>query len=114
MALEPPSGTALRRQWRGEEAVSQQNALESAQECLSFSAFSRKGLINQLEYEGFSTEDATWAVDNVNADWNEQAAKSAKEHLNFPSFSHSGLVDQLTYDGFTPEQAEYGVSQAGL
>lgn len=94
--------------------VSQQNALESAQDYLAFTAFSRTGLIEQLEYEQFSTEDATWAVDRVSVDWNEQAAKSAKEYLEFTSFSRSGLIDQLLYEGFTPEQAEFGVSQTGL
>jgi Host cell surface-exposed lipoprotein/PASTA domain len=94
--------------------VSQQNALRSARNYLSFTSFSRTGLIEQLEFEDFSTEDAAWAVDRVTVDWNEQAAKSAKNYLEFTSFSHSGLVEQLIYGGFTPEQAEYGVSETGL
>ncbi|WP_284751917.1 Ltp family lipoprotein [Arthrobacter sp. efr-133-R2A-120] len=94
--------------------VSQQNALRKAADYLSFSAFSRTGLIGQLEFEKYSTEDATWAVDRVKVDWNQQAAKKAKDYLGFTSFSHSGLVDQLIFEGYTPEQAEYGVSQAGL
>jgi hypothetical protein len=57
----------------------------------------------------FSNEDATWGVDSLNADWNEQAAKKAKSYLEFQSFSRSGLIDQLLFEGFTPEQAEYGV-----
>src|SRR5699024_9778782 len=44
---------------------SQQNALDSAESYLSISAFSRSSLIDQLEFEGFSNADATWAVDNV-------------------------------------------------
>ncbi len=94
--------------------VSQQNALRSAQDYLGLMSFSRTGLIDQLEYEGFSTEDATWGVDRVTVDWNEQAAKSAKNYLELMSFSRSGLVEQLIYEGFTPAQAEYGVSQTGL
>jgi Xaa-Pro aminopeptidase len=94
--------------------VSQQNALRSAAGYLDYTAFSRSGLIKQLEYEGFSTEDATWGVDRVSVDWNEQAAKSAKSYLEYTAFSRSGLVKQLLYEGFTPEQAEYGVSQTGL
>ena len=94
--------------------LSQQNALRSAQNYLDFTAFSRTGLIGQLEFEEYSTEDATWAVDRVEVDWNEQAAKSAANYLDFTSFSRSGLVDQLIFEGFTPEQAEYGVSQTGL
>lgn len=94
--------------------VSQRNALRSAGSYLDFSAFSRTGLIKQLEFEKYSTEDATWAVDRVTVDWNEQAAKSAKSYLEFSSFSRSGLVDQLVFEGFTPEQAEYGASTTGL
>src|SRR5699024_613956 len=57
---------------------SQQNALDSAESYLSISAFSRSSLIDQLEFEGFSNADATWAVDNVTVDWSEQAIKSAE------------------------------------
>ncbi|MGO4471640.1 Ltp family lipoprotein [Arthrobacter sp. M-10] len=94
--------------------VSQQNALRKAAQYLNYSAFSRTGLIKQLEYEKYSTEDATWAVDRVAVDWNVQAAQKAKDYLKHSSFSRSGLVDQLLYEGYTPEQAEYGVSQTGL
>ena len=94
--------------------ISQQNALRKAADYLDFSAFSRTGLIGQLEYEKYSTVDATWAVDRVTVDWNEQAALKAKDYLEFTSFSRSGLFDQLIYEGYTPAQAEYGVSQTGL
>ena len=91
----------------------EKNALGSAREYLSISAFSYSGLIHQLEYEGYSTEEATYAADNCNANWNEQAAKSAKEYLDISSFSRQGLIDQLIYEGYTQEQAEYGVTQNG-
>jgi hypothetical protein len=42
---------------------SQQNAVRTAQDYLDFAAFSRSGLIRQLEYEQYSTADATFAVD---------------------------------------------------
>jgi outer membrane biosynthesis protein TonB len=93
---------------------SQQNATRKAGDYLDFTAFSRTGLIEQLEYEGFSTEDATFGVDALNVNWNEQAAKKAEDYLDLTAFSRSGLVDQLLYEGFTREQAEYGVSQTGL
>lgn len=94
--------------------ISQQNALRKAESYLKFSAFSRSDLIGQLEYNKFSTEDATWAVDRVTVDWNEQAAKKAASYLKFSSFSRGDLIDQLLYNGFTPEQAEYGVNTTGL
>ncbi len=94
--------------------MSQQNALGSAEDYLSFTAFSRTGLIKQLKFEEYSTKDATWAVDRVTVDWKEQAAKSAENYLEFTSFSRKGLIDQLIFEGFTRKQAEYGVSQTGL
>ena len=93
--------------------MGQQNALRSALQYLNTMAFSKSGLIDQLEYEGYSTEEATYAVENCGADWNEQAAKSAQNYINTMSFSRSGLIDQLIYEGFTREQAEYGVSTVG-
>ena len=93
--------------------VSQQNALESAQSYLKFSHFSYTGLIDQLEYEEFSTEDATWAADNCGADWNEQALGSARDYLEFSAFSYTGLIGQLEYEGFTSEQATYAADNCG-
>lgn len=93
--------------------LAQQNAIAAAESYLEFTAFSRSGLIGQLEYEGYSTEDATFAVDNITVDWNEQAAKMAQQYLDYSSFSRSGLIDQLVYEGFTSEQAEYGVTAVG-
>lgn len=98
--------------------VAQQNAYRSAVSYLDFTAFSRSGLIGQLEYEGFSTADADFALARLEGeggvDWNAQAAASAASYLEYTSFSRRGLVDQLLYEGFTPEQAEYGVSTTGL
>jgi hypothetical protein len=97
-------------------SVSQQNAQRSARQYLSVMGFSRDGLVNQLvQFDGYSTEDATWAVDNVTVDWNDQAAKSAQQYLDVMGFSRDGLVNQLVqFDKYTQAQAEYGASQVGL
>jgi uncharacterized membrane protein YqiK len=94
--------------------VSQQNALRKAADYLEYTAFSRTGLIGQLEFEDYSTADATWAVDRVTVNWNEQAAKKAKDYLEYTAFSRTGLIDQLIFEGYTPAQAEFGVSKTGL
>lgn len=94
-------------------SIEQKNALNKAKSYLDFSAFSYSGLVEQLEYEGFSNESSTFAVDNCGADWNEQAAKKAKSYLDFSSFSRDGLIEQLEYEGFTAEQAEYGATAVG-
>lgn len=91
-----------------------EQAAKKAREYLKYSAFSYSGLIAQLEYEGFSTKDATEAVDNCGADWNEQAAKKAESYLKYSSFTRSALIDQLKFEGFTAAQAEYGVKANGL
>ena len=88
---------------------SEENAIRSAESYLEFMAFSRSGLIEQLEYEGFTTADATLAVDYLDVDWNEQAWKSAESYLDSMPFSRSGLIEQLEYEGFTRAQATYGV-----
>ena len=88
------------------------NAIDSASSYLDYSAFSRSGLIGQLEYEDYATADATFAVDYLKVNWNEQAFKSAKSYLDYSSFSLQGLIDQLVYEGFTYEQASYGANKA--
>lgn len=101
------------RQAAESASVEQKNALSKAADYLDYSSFSYNGLIEQLEYEGFSIEAATYAVDNCGADWNEQAAKKAQDYMDFSSFSRESLIEQLEYEGFTTEQAEYGASTVG-
>lgn len=93
--------------------MGERNALESAKSYLKYSAFSYSGLIDQLEYEGYSKAEATYAVDHCGADWNEQAALSAASYLKSSSFSKQGLIDQLEFEGFTHAQAVYGVEKNG-
>ena len=83
----------------------ERNALKSAQNYLSVMAFSYRGLVEQLEYEGYTTSEAEYAADNCGADWNQQAVKKAKEYLAVMSFSRDGLIEQLEYEGFTHSQA---------
>ena len=88
------------------------NAIDAAESYLDYSSFSRTGLINQLEFEDYKTEDATFAVDYLKVDWNQQAFKSAKAYLDYSSFSLQGLIDQLQFEGYSYEQASYGANKA--
>jgi hypothetical protein len=98
----------------------EKNALGSAKQYLSISAFSRKGLIQQLSSaagDGYSVADATFAADNSGANWDTEAAQAAKQYLSISSFSYNGLVQQLSSsagDGYTLAQAQYGAHSAGL
>lgn len=93
--------------------MGQKNALNAAYNYLDYTAFSYKGLVTQLEYEGYSNADAVFAVDRCGADWNEQAAKAAANYLDYSSFSRQGLIDQLLYEGYSTEQATSGVAAVG-
>lgn len=91
----------------------ERNALGSAKDYLELMAFSYQGLVEQLEYEKYSHDEAVYAADNCGADWNEQAAKAAKGYLKIMSFSKDKLIEQLEYGGFTHEQAVYGAEANG-
>ena len=93
--------------------MGERNAAKKALEYLRFMAFSRDGLIDQLEFEGFTHQEAEYGVDQSGANWNEQAALKAEEYLKFMAFSRDGLIDQLEFEGFTHQQAEYGVRSVG-
>lgn len=103
-------------------STAHQQALTSAKNYLSDGqGFSRNGLIQQLTSsygDGFSTADATWAVDHADADWNAQAVISAKSYMSDgQGFSRQGLIDQLTSSygsGFTQAQAVYAANSVGL
>ncbi len=96
-----------------EISLGKRNALSSAKSYLSFMAFSYSGLVEQLEFEGYSNEEAVYAADNCGADWNEQAAKSAESYLDLMAFSREGLIEQLVFEGYTQAQAEYGAAAVG-
>lgn len=82
-------------------------ALAKAESYLGSGAFSYTGLIEQLEFAGFSFDEAAYAADNCGADWKEQAVKKAKSYISSSAFSYTGLIDQLEYSGFTAEEAKY-------
>lgn len=87
------------------------NALNSAEDYLRVTGFSYKGLVDMLEYEGYTTEEAEYAADNCGADWKEQAVRSGETYLEVTSFSRKGLIEMLEYEGFTTEEAEYAADQ---
>ena len=99
-------------QGSGESAstTGQEQAVETAQSYLDMGGYSRKGLISQLKFEGFSKAEAEFAVDYIDPNWNKEAAQSAQSYLDMGGFSRSALIDQLVFEGFTQSQAEHGVN----
>lgn len=96
-----------------ELSLNQKNAIRKAESYLKIMAFSRSGLIEQLEYEGFTSEEAIFAVDNIIVDWNEQAYLKAENYLSTFAFSKDGLIEQLEYEKFTKEQISYAIEKIG-
>lgn len=87
-------------------------ATSMAKSYLRSQGFSKSGLVEQLEYEGFSHSVAVWGASHAGANWLTQAVLVAKSYLRSQPFSRSGLLDQLEFEGFTHYQASYGVSRA--
>nr|DAI41828.1 MAG TPA: Host cell surface-exposed lipoprotein [Caudoviricetes sp.] len=91
------------------------SALEKAKSYNEFSHMSKQGLYDQLtsEYgEQFSAEAAQYAIDNLDADYMENALLQAESYLELSGFSKQGLYDQLTSEygeQFTAEEAQYAV-----
>lgn len=99
---------------------SQQQAIGSAQDYLKTQAFSKKGLIDQLDSQagsGFKKKDAVFAVNHINVNWDQEAVQAAKEYLQNEHFSRSGLIQQLDSSAgaqFTKAQAIYAANHVGL
>lgn len=89
------------------------NALEKAKLYLDTMPFSKKGLVKQLKFDGFSAKEAKYGANKCKANWKKQAAKKAKLYLETQPFSKTGLIKQLKFDGFTAKQAKYGAKKAG-
>ena len=90
-------------------------ALEAAHGYLKLDgvSLSYEMLIDQLVYEGYSEDTATYAADNCGADWYAQAVKAAQfiKDLQGSDLDYDTLVYFLEIDGFTDDQAVYGADQ---
>ena len=76
---------------------------------------SKAGIYNQLISENgekFTAEEAQYAVDNVDADWNANALEKAKSYQDSMAMSPDAIRDQLTSEHgekFTAEEADYAI-----
>jgi Host cell surface-exposed lipoprotein len=95
----------------------QRMAIAEARNYLASQAFSRQGLIEQLDSPyggGFRKAVAVYAVNHIRVNWGQQAVRSARQYLASQPFSKSALYQQLVSPygaGFTPAQARYGVNR---
>ena len=94
--------------------VAQENARDAAESYLDLSGFSKKGLVQQLEFEGYEDADIKAALATLKVDWMAEAVESAESYLDMTSFSRQGLIDQLTFEGYTAKQANHAADAVGL
>ena len=92
----------------------QQKALDKANEYVDTLPLSRKGLIKQLEYDGYTTDVATYAADNCSANWNKEAKEMAEQYMDSTTYTYKEMVQQLEAEGFTKKQAKFGAKAVGL
>ena len=102
----PPSQEGERRL-----TSAQETALASARYLVDSQGQSKKGLIQSLTVDGYSRTLATFAANNVGADWKQEAVEQARDRLDDLRYSKRSLIGHLESDGFTREQAEYAVSK---
>lgn len=92
------------------------NALIKAEQYLKSTSFSKQKLYDQLIFEKYSNEAAEYAVNNIKANWDEQALKKAKSYQESMEMSPEAIRDQLTSEhgeNFTPDEAEYAIQNLG-
>lgn len=94
-----------------DRSPSEHKALAAAKRCLADQAYSKQGLIHQLESTpayGFSAQDAQAAVDHLPVNWQAQAVRAAQAYLATQDFSKKSLIRQLD----SPTGAEFTTAQA--
>lgn len=96
-----------------------ENALATAKDYDEDQPMSKAGLLDQLtskDGEGFTQDAGQYAVDHLNADWNENALKCARNYLKEEHLSRSDVQEQLSSsiddrgEGFTSDQVQYAMS----
>lgn len=88
-------------------------AAARARDLLTVEPWSRAGLIDRLEADGFSKVDAVTAVDSLGADWRQQAARLAGDLIEKNFFiSFEEIEASLRLASFGPDEIRYVMDAA--
>lgn len=115
----PAEAAALAEENAADVPADYNSALRNAEMYVDTLPFSYQGLYDQLtsEYGGqFTPEAAQYAMDNVEADWNQEAVEAAKGYQETMAMSPAAIYDQLVSEfggKFTAEEAQFGVDNLG-
>jgi SOS response regulatory protein OraA/RecX len=94
-------------------SLGETNALKAAENYLDLMAFSKSGLADQLEYDGYTEKQIEFAVNNCYVDFAAEAAEAAENYIEIMAFSKQELTDQLEYDGYTENQIRFALQMVG-
>lgn len=95
------------------------NALATAEEYNEDQPMSKAGLLDQLtskDGEGFTQAAGEYAVNHIQANWNENALKCAKDYEKTEHLSRADVQDQLGSsiddggEGFTQSEVQYAMN----
>ena len=95
--------------------IGELNALKTAQSYSDNMHMSKKRLYKQLTSsygEGFAENEAQYAIDHVDADWNYNALQTAKSYQLTMNMSKKRIYQQLTSsygEEFTASEAQYAI-----
>lgn len=96
------------------------SALKKAESYSEIMHMSKQGIYDQLtsEYgEKFAPEAAQYAIENMEANWNENALQKALTYSETMHMSKQGIYDQLVSENgekFLPEEAQYAIEHAEI
>ena len=93
----------------------QVQAIQTAEGYLDTMPLSQTELLQMLTVENINLEDAEFALEYLDIDWNQEARKKAKEYCKHKiGFSKVKLKAQLLFDHFTEEEADFAVSHINV
>ena len=93
----------------------QLQAIQTAKDYLDTMHLSQTELLQMLTVEDINLEDAEFAIEHLDIDWNQEARKKAKEYCKHKiGFSKEKLKAQLLFDHFTEEEANFAVSHINV
>ena len=93
----------------------QVQAIQTAEDYLDTMPLSQTELLQMLAVEDIDLEDAKFALEYLDIDWNQEARKKAKEYCKHKiGFSKVKLKAQLLFDHFTEEEADFAVSHVNV
>ena len=93
----------------------QVQAIQTAKDYLATIPLSQTELLQMLTVEDINLEDAEFAIEYLDIDWNQEARKKAKEYCKHKiGFSKVKLKAQLLFDHFTEEEADFAVSHINV